>query len=192
MVKLQAEAYLPTQYGQFKVMAFSEEANDPMPMMVLHHDKYVDALPYVRLHSECMTGDTFGSVRCDCGEQLHSAMEIIAEKGGYLIYLRQEGRGIGLINKLKAYQLQENGLDTLQANVHLGFKGDEREYAEAVEVLKILGQETIYLITNNPEKVTYLENHGIHVQQRIPLIIPPHSENKDYLNVKKHKMGHWL
>lgn len=192
MVKLQAEALLPTEYGQFKVMAFSDNVDDPMPMMVLSQEKYVDAIPYVRLHSECMTGDTFGSIRCDCGEQLHSALKMIAEKGGYMIYLRQEGRGIGLINKLKAYQLQENGMDTLQANVHLGFKGDEREYAEAVEVLKILGHESVFLITNNPDKVTYLEDHGIQVIKRIPLIIPPHKENKEYLNVKKNKMGHLL
>lgn len=163
-----------------------------MPLIVL--SKLIDngEIPYVRLHSECITGEAFGSKKCDCGPQLHRAMEMISQRGGHLLYLRQEGRGIGLINKIKAYQLQDNGMNTLDANIHLGFRGDEREYSSAVDVLKILGLQKINLITNNPLKLDFLTNAGIEINQRIPLIIPADAQNVDYLNVKRTLMGHLI
>jgi len=192
MLVKQAEVLLPTLYGDFTLLAFSADPEDPMPLLVLKKEVTPGELPLVRLHSECLTGDTFASRRCDCGEQLHIALEMIGTSGGYLLYLRQEGRGIGLINKLKAYKLQEEGLNTLEANIHLGFRGDEREYSEAVEVLLQLGVTELDLITNNPAKVDYLASHGITVRNRISLIITPGEQNKAYLDVKKDLMGHLL
>ena len=192
MLEEQACALLPTLYGRFKVTAYANDAGERMPLLLLRSDKDPGLIPLVRLHSECLTGDTFASSRCDCGEQLHRAMEMIDHEGGYLLYLRQEGRGIGLINKLKAYELQEAGMNTLEANIHLGFRGDEREYTEAVELLRMLGLTRLKLITNNPDKVRFLADHQIDVVQRVPLIIPSNSANKEYLDVKKDKMGHWL
>lgn len=192
MLHIQAKAILPTAFGNFKIIAFAQDEDEKMPLLLLQSERKPAEIPLVRLHSECMTGDTFSSYRCDCGEQLHRSLEMINETGGYLLYLRQEGRGIGLINKLKAYELQEEGFNTLEANQHLGFKGDEREYAEAVEVLKSMGITSIQLITNNPDKVKYLQDHQIEVVERIPLIIPANKNNRRYLEAKKDKMGHWL
>lgn len=146
----------------------------------------------VRIHSECLTGDIFGSRRCDCGEQLAISLKMVAEAGGILIYLRQEGRGIGLINKLRAYNLQDAGLNTADANTHLGFEVDARQYGAAVAILESLGIESIKLITNNPEKVAALKRSGIEIAGRIPLVIEPNSDNRDYLLVKKELMGHLL
>jgi 3,4-dihydroxy 2-butanone 4-phosphate synthase/GTP cyclohydrolase II len=144
------------------------------------------------MHSECLTGDIFGSKRCDCGEQLDAALKMIGQEGGVLLYLRQEGRGIGLINKLKAYQLQDSGLDTAAANVHLGFPEDGRNYQMAIEILKQLNIPKIRLLTNNPLKVNALETHGVEIEARIPIVIPPQMENEFYLQTKKMRMGHLI
>ncbi len=147
----------------------------------------------VRLHSECMTGDTFGSMRCDCGDQLHNAMKQIEENGnGLILYLRQEGRGIGLSNKLKAYALQDQGYDTYEANKILGFEPDERKYQSAAKILKELGISRINLLTNNPDKIDQLEEYGIKVEKRIPLEIPANKINHDYLVTKRDKFHHML
>ena len=151
---------------------------------------FEEQIPFVRLHSECLTGEVFGSKKCDCGSQLQRALEMISKKGGHLLYLRQEGRGIGLINKIKAYALQDKGMNTLEANLHLGFKGDEREYSSAVAVLSLLNITKVNLITNNPLKLDYLTNAGIDIVKRIPLIIPALPQNKDYLDIKRDLMGH--
>jgi 3,4-dihydroxy 2-butanone 4-phosphate synthase/GTP cyclohydrolase II len=147
----------------------------------------------VRVHSECFTGDILGSKRCDCGEQLHEAMKHIAkEKRGVLLYMRQEGRGIGLLNKLKAYQLQDTGLDTVQANERLGFAADLRHYGVGAQILADLGIKKIRLMTNNPKKIVGLEGYGLHVVERVPIQVKPGPHNKKYLSTKKLKMGHFL
>lgn len=146
----------------------------------------------VRIHSECMTGDVFGSRKCDCGEQLHAAMDVFGKEGGILLYLRQEGRGIGLVNKMKAYNLQREGLDTIKANHALGFHADERDYGPAIEMLNTLGIARIRLYTNNPEKVDAFAGTGIEVVERRPIEITPHPENADYLRTKRSDMGHFL
>ena len=189
----QAEAHLPTIYGDFKIIAYADDPADPMPNVALLHKKFDAAeAAVVRIHSECMTGDVFSSSKCDCGEQLHQSLKMIAEAKGILIYLRQEGRGIGLINKLKAYQLQEKGLNTIDANLHLGFQEDQRQYINAVEILKDLNINNIRLITNNPLKIAALQKVGFHVTERIPIVIPPQQDNKSYLQVKRDLMGHLI
>lgn len=179
---------LPTKYGNFKIKAY---ANENLVLIKGEIDPQKPVL--VRLHSECLTGDTFGSLRCDCGDQLHMAMKQIAKNGnGLILYLRQEGRGIGLINKLKAYGLQDHGYDTYEANEMLGFKPDERDYATAVKILKDLGINHINLLTNNPDKIDQLKNNGITIEQRIPLEIPANKINHDYLETKRDKFHHFL
>lgn len=150
------------------------------------------SVPLVRIHSECITGDVFGSCRCDCGEQLQQSLDLIAAEGGILIYLRQEGRGIGLLNKLKAYNLQEQGLDTVDANLKLGFPADNRDYAVAYQMLKALGVDALRLLTNNPKKIEALLHYGLVVQERIPLTVLPSKTNRHYLQTKKEKLGHLL
>jgi 3,4-dihydroxy 2-butanone 4-phosphate synthase/GTP cyclohydrolase II len=192
-LRQQASARIPTQYGHFDMYAYSEDANDPMPHIAFVGEGFNPALPVaVRIHSECMTGDVFGSRRCDCGEQLDAAMQIAAAQGGVVIYLRQEGRGIGLINKLKAYNLQDEGLNTIDANTHLGFEADTRQYEAAIAMLKDLGIRQIELITNNPDKVNALKKSEIEIVGRIPIVITPHAENQDYLRTKQDLMGHLL
>ena len=190
MISIQAQAQLPTQFGEFTITVFAEHQDEPMPHITLSKIKDATLTPYVRIHSECITGEAFGSRKCDCGPQLHRAMEIIAERGGHLVYLRQEGRGIGLINKIKAYHLQDQGMNTLDANLHLGFKGDERDYSAGVQILQLLNVDRLNLITNNPLKLDYLTNSGIIVEDRTPLIIPAEPYNIEYLKVKKDLMGH--
>lgn len=164
-----------------------------MPHLALVADGFDPARPVpVRIHSECMTGDVFGSRRCDCGDQLHASMQIAATSGGVVIYLRQEGRGIGLINKLKAYNLQDTGLDTAAANTHLGFDVDARQYDCAIHIMEDLGIERVELITNNPLKVEALKRSDIQVVRRIPIVIPPIAENRGYLQTKQDLMGHLL
>jgi len=188
-----AEALIPTPYGEFRMIAYSEDPEAYAPHIALvHPDVNPDSEVIVRIHSECITGDLFGSKRCDCGEQLNRALRIASAGKGVVIYLRQEGRGIGIINKLKAYQLQDQGLDTIQANLHLGFDIDARHYEVAQAILADLGISKIQLLTNNPEKVEAFENGPIEVVRRLPIIIDPVKENKGYLHTKEVSMGHWL
>jgi GTP cyclohydrolase II len=162
-----------------------------MPHLALVHENFDTNQPVlVRIHSECITGDLFGSKRCDCGEQLDRALELTAAKGGIVLYLRQEGRGIGLINKLKAYNLQDNGLNTMDANVHLGLEVDARQYDVAIKMLELLGVKKIRLLTNNPEKIEAFESSKITIVERVPLIIEPNEDNLSYLKTKADDMGH--
>ncbi|HHJ50161.1 MAG TPA: GTP cyclohydrolase II [Phaeodactylibacter sp.] len=192
-MKKQAEALIPTPHGDFRMVAFAERQDEPMPHIALVHKDFEPEKPtLVRIHSECMTGDLFGSKRCDCGEQLEKALELTAQKGGIVLYLRQEGRGIGLINKLKAYKLQDQGLNTIDANIHLGFEPDERHYDVALSILEQLGVKEIHLLTNNPEKIAALDHSPIKVLSRVPLIVEPGNRNREYLKVKQKLMGHML
>ncbi|MEM0993762.1 MAG: GTP cyclohydrolase II [Bacteroidota bacterium] len=193
MLQLQSEAIIPTPYASFRMLAYADSTNDRMPHLALvHPDLDVREPVTVRIHSECITGDLFGSKRCDCGEQLEKALEVIAAEKGILLYLRQEGRGIGIINKLKAYQLQDAGLNTIEANLHLGLKVDARQYDVAIQILEQLSVHTIRLLTNNPEKIDAFNNSNIFIEARIPLVIPPKRENSDYLKTKREEMGHLL
>lgn len=184
---------MPTEFGKFKILAYAADADSLIPHIVLLSSEFDPSqVNYVRIHSECMTGDIFGSYRCDCGAQLQMAMAMAYENKGMVIYLRQEGRGIGIINKLKAYNLQEDGLDTVEANTHLGFEADSRIYQDALDILADLGVSKIHLITNNPAKVSAFENSDIEVVSRVPLMIPPRAENLKYYQTKKDVMGHSL
>ena len=190
-MKKQVAASIPTRWGIFDMMAYADGLNDPMPHLALVHPEIDPSQPvYLRIHSECLTGDLFGSHRCDCGEQLDNAMHMIKAKKGVLLYLRQEGRGIGLINKLKAYNLQDEGLNTADANVHLGLEVDSRQYGIAVEIMKDLGINSIHLITNNPLKIEAIEKSNIEVASRVSIVIQPNQENKAYLKTKEELMGH--
>ncbi|PIN86840.1 GTP cyclohydrolase II [Candidatus Woesearchaeota archaeon CG10_big_fil_rev_8_21_14_0_10_44_13] len=180
------EVKFPTKFGQFRLIPYSEGEKCHMALVAGNPED--GAL--VRIHSECLTGEALFSLRCDCREQLERSMQIIAEgRNGVLIYLRQEGRGIGLLNKMKAYSLQDKGMDTVEANHQLGFRADERDYSAAVAILKDLGLKKIRLITNNPEKIKGL-NGSIEVSERIPIVVQPNGHNKRYLDAKREKMGH--
>lgn len=184
---------LPTAYGDFELTLFEDSAGEEHLLLTKGDVRKSEEPLLVRIHSECLTGDVFGSHRCDCGDQLHEAMRMISERGtGAILYLRQEGRGIGLKNKLLAYQLQETGIDTYDANLALGFEPDERTYQFAVAMLKKTGIQRIELLTNNPEKVTQLMEQGIEVVKRVPLEIPPEKENYTYLQTKKTRFHHLL
>ncbi len=186
-------AALPTKYGEFVVYGFRDEESGEEAIALVAGEVGPDRAALVRIHSQCLTGDVFGSGRCDCGEQLHEALRVIARAGcGVLVYQQQEGRGIGLINKIHAYELQDQGLDTVSANEELGFGADLRDYAMPAEILKYLGATTIHLLSNNPEKVQGLEGEGVKVNKRIPLEIAPNSATQDYLRTKKEKLGHLL
>ncbi|HND88955.1 MAG TPA: GTP cyclohydrolase II [Saprospiraceae bacterium] len=193
-MRRQAEAPIPTRHGTFRLIAYADQAGERMPHLAFVAEGFdPDGGPVaVRIHSECMTGDVFGSRRCDCGEQLEAALRLAAERKGVLIYLRQEGRGIGLINKLRAYNLQDMGLNTAEANTHLGFDVDARQYDCAVFILQDLGIREIDLMTNNPDKVDALRRSPIRVLSRIPLVIPLNEDNRDYLHTKQDLMGHFL
>ncbi|MBK9254157.1 MAG: GTP cyclohydrolase II [Saprospiraceae bacterium] len=192
-MKKQVQAHLPSIWGDFDLKAYSSNPNDNQAHLALVHKEVNIHFPVtVRIHSECLTGDLFGSTRCDCGEQLAESLRIIGENKGVLIYLRQEGRGIGLINKLKAYNLQDQGLNTIDANVHLGFEPDQRDYDMAVFILKELGIKSIDLLTNNPEKLNAINLSEIILNSRVPLVVPPRENNKAYMDVKQEKMGHLL
>lgn len=187
----QAEALIPTPWGNFNMVAFAERPDDWMPHLALVHEKLDKTKPVLtRLHSECITGDLFGSKRCDCGEQLSRALEMTAKEGGIVLYLRQEGRGIGIINKLKAYNLQDQGLNTVDANLHLGLEVDARQYDIAIEMLRIMEIKKIRLLTNNPEKIEAFDHSAVEVVSRVPLIIEPQEENINYLKTKQRQMGH--
>jgi 3,4-dihydroxy 2-butanone 4-phosphate synthase/GTP cyclohydrolase II len=188
-----AEARLPTEWGEFQAIAFGREgAKEPHVALVSRvRPEPADGHVHVRIHSECMTGDTFGSVRCDCGPQLHASLEALGAEGGVLVYLRQEGRGIGLVEKLKAYALQDKGLDTVEANVALGHAVDARTYDDAVWILGELSLDRVRLWTNNPDKVAALERAGISTQVQ-PLELQPGPENDRYMRTKRDVLGHWL
>jgi GTP cyclohydrolase II len=190
-----ASADLPTRWGQFRALGFERaiEGGCVETAMVLIMGDISTGAPLVRIHSQCLTGDVFGSLRCDCGEQLNRAMKLIAEDGaGILIYEKQEGRGIGLMAKLQAYELQDGGLDTVEANQHLGLAVDCRDFALPVEILKHLGVERLRLLTNNPQKVAAVANAGIEVVERLSCEVPPSRHALSYMTTKKLKMGHVL
>ncbi len=184
---------LPTDYGVFQLKFYRSLTNAETHLALVMGEPARRQSALVRVHSECLTGDVFGSLRCDCGQQLHAAMrQIAAEKHGVILYMRQEGRGIGLEKKIHAYALQEAGLDTVEANQRLGFAADLRDYGFGAQILSDLGLQNIRLMTNNPRKVIGLEGYGIRIVERIPIVLPANSFNRRYLNTKRRKMGHWL
>ncbi|MEK6545788.1 MAG: bifunctional 3,4-dihydroxy-2-butanone-4-phosphate synthase/GTP cyclohydrolase II [Nitrospinota bacterium] len=193
LVRRVAETKLPTDYGEFKIIAFENTINDFIHIALVKGEIMPDKDILVRVHSQCLTGDVFGSHRCDCGEQLHNALKMIEEeRTGILLYLYQEGRGIGLINKLKAYSLQDQGMDTVQANEELGFKADLRDYGIGAQILVNLGVRNIRLMTNNPRKIVGLEGYGLHIVDRVHIEIHPKKENVKYLQTKRKKLGHLI
>lgn len=193
MLKIQAESNVPTDFGVMRMIALSDNAEDWMPHIALvAENTNLNEIVNVRFHSECMTSETFHSRKCDCAEQLDAAMSYIQKNGGAIIYLRQEGRNIGIINKLKAYALQEKGMDTVEANVHLGLPAEDRNFSTAIEILNILGIKEINLLTNNPGKLEAVEHSNIKLHKRIPLEIAANDDDRDYLQVKKKYFGHYL
>jgi len=193
LVRRAAEAELPTTHGEFKVIAYENDVDGLEHIALVKGVINPDEPVLVRVHSECMTGDVFDSLRCDCGFQLEQAMKLIDEEEcGVLVYMRQEGRGIGLVNKIKAYELQEQGKDTVEANVELGFAPDLRDYGVGAQILVDLGVKKIRLLTNNPRKIKGLEGYGLYIVDRVPLEIPSSKFNKRYLDTKRKKMGHYL
>ena len=188
-----AETSLPTEYGTFHLLIYETEIDDYQHVALVKGDVASQENVLVRVHSECFTGDTFHSRRCDCGSQLHQAMQMIEAEGcGVLVYMRQEGRSIGLVNKIRAYQLQDSGMDTVEANVHLGFDPDPREYGIGAQILADLGIKTMRLLTNNPIKRAGLEGYGLQITGRVPIEVPPNADNQLYLKTKKEKLGHLI
>lgn len=189
-IEKSTQAKLPTKYGNFKIQVYKHKNQEHM---VLFSDNF-DTLkvPNIRIHSECLTGDTFGSLKCDCQNQLSLAIKYIAKEGGMIIYHRQEGRNIGLLNKVNAYALQDLGRDTIEANLELGFAEDERDYSVVKEIFKDFKLKDIRLITNNPEKIAYVESLDVNIVSRIPAITPVNTYNDKYISVKKEQMGHML
>lgn len=193
LVERGTEALLPTEYGNFHIIPFRQKSNGLEHVALIKGEWTADEPILVRMHSSCVTGDIFGSKRCDCGDQLHLSMQMIEKAGkGVVVYLSQEGRGIGLMNKIAAYKLQEEGDDTVDANIHLGFQPDEREYGVGAQILRSLGVGKIRLITNNPVKRVGLESYGLEIVDNVPIIIQPNEYNKEYLETKRVRMGHKL
>lgn len=187
------EVDMPTQYGHFRLIPFRQKSNGLEHIALIKGEWKEDEPVLVRVHSSCMTGDIFGSMRCECGEQLHEAMrKIEAEGKGAIVYMNQEGRGIGLMNKIKAYKLQEEGLDTVDANLHLGFKADERDYGVGASILREIGIRKMRLMTNNPIKRIGLEGYGLEIVENVPIEIKPNPYNEFYMHTKKERMGHQL
>lgn len=194
LVKKIEEASMPTKFGDFKIMIFEDIINKEHHVALVKGDIKKDEATLVRAHSQCLTGDTFGSIRCDCGEQLHQAMKMVNKEGkGVILYmLNHEGRGIGFTNKIKAYAIQDHGADTVEANKKLGFKADQRDYGIGAQILVALGANKLRLITNNPRKFVGLSGYGLEIVDRVPLEVPPNKNNIKYLKTKKEKMGHIL
>ena len=194
LIRRAATANLPSRFGgAFKIIVYENDVDDMKHIALVKGDIGPEDEVLVRVHSECVTGDIFGSERCDCGDQLHRAMEMVQEAGkGVIVYMHQEGRGIGLVNKIRAYELQERGADTVDANIELGFKADLREYGIGAQILVDLGVRKMRMMTNNPKKIVALEGYGIAVTQRVPIVIEPNENNIRYLETKQYKMGHIL
>ncbi len=192
LVRRAAETRLPTRYGgEFRAIVYENDVDAYLHVALVKGDVAGDDPVLVRVHSECLTGDVFGSLRCDCGEQLHEAMRMIGEEGrGAILYLHQEGRGIGLVNKLRAYALQDEGRDTVEANEELGFQADLRDYGIGAQILVDLGIRKLRLMTNNPKKIVGIEGYGLEVVERVPIVVPVHPENERYLSTKRDKLGH--
>ncbi|RXJ76102.1 GTP cyclohydrolase II [Arcobacter sp. F155] len=181
-------ANLPTKYGKFKIRAYKQNNQEHLAIMSENFENLES--PYVRIHSECLTGDTLGSLKCDCQNQLDLSLKFISKEGGLVIYHRQEGRNIGLLNKVNAYALQDQGRNTIEANLELGFGEDDRDYSVVDEIFKDLNLKKIKLITNNPKKLSYVESLGVEIVERIPAITKTNVHNEHYVNTKKEKMGH--
>ncbi len=193
LVEKGVEVDMPTEYGHFRLIPFRQKNNGLEHIAIIKGDVADGEPVLVRVHSSCATGDIFGSLRCDCGEQLHEAMKMIEREGrGAVVYLNQEGRGIGLMEKIKAYKLQEEGLDTVEANIHLGHQADERDYGVGAQILNLLGIKKMRLMTNNPVKRIGLEGYGLEVVENIPIEVAPNDYNKFYMHTKKARMGHTL
>lgn len=192
-IQILTTSKLPTDFGHFNIITFAIDETQQMPhIAMVHEDIDLSSDILLRMHSECLTGDIFSSKRCDCGPQLNKAMELIGREKGILLYLRQEGRGIGLINKMKAYNAQDEGMDTHQANLHLGFEADARNYDVALRMLHLLKVKNVRLLTNNPEKIAAFNKSSINLVSRIPLIMKSNEVNKSYLETKSEKFGHLL
>ena len=190
-IQKKAEANLPTHWGDFSVIAYEDEKNAEEHLLLYMGELANDSL--LRIHSQCLTGDTLYSLKCDCGSQLAMALEKIASEGkGMIIYMAQEGRGIGLVNKIRAYELQDKGMDTVEANEALGFAADERDYSYCKEILSSVNIESVRLMTNNPHKINGLEDVGIKVTERVAIQVDPNKHNEDYLKVKADKLGHMI
>ncbi|SEN20330.1 bifunctional 3,4-dihydroxy-2-butanone-4-phosphate synthase/GTP cyclohydrolase II [Lihuaxuella thermophila] len=193
LIERVVSVHMPTEYGEFQMVGYSNQVDEKEHVAFVKGNIDPDQPVLVRVHSECLTGDVFGSQRCDCGPQLHAALRRIEEEGtGVLLYMRQEGRGIGLLNKLKAYKLQEQGLDTVEANLSLGFRDDLREYGIGAQILRDLGVRKMRLLTNNPRKITGLKGYGLEIVEVLPIEFTPNKNNRKYMETKKTKLGHLL